>query len=59
MTWQPSCLPNTATGDFFPFQRGEVKAGRPLAILGQPPDKLKRGSSEPPAKKSLPPFGGG
>jgi hypothetical protein len=33
---QPFYSPNTATADLFLFQRGEVEAGRPLAVPGRP-----------------------
>jgi hypothetical protein len=32
---QPYYLPNTATAYLFLFQRGEVEAGRPLAVPGR------------------------
>jgi hypothetical protein len=44
---------------FFLFQRGEVEAGRPLAVPGRPHEELGGGSPESAAKTSLlPPFGG-
>jgi hypothetical protein len=33
---QTSCSQNSATADFYPFQTGEVRAGRPLIDPGQP-----------------------
>jgi hypothetical protein len=51
---------NTATADFFLFQGGEVRAGRPLAVPKQPQDKLRGGCPNYPKKTSLaPPFGNG
>ncbi len=40
---QPSYLPSTSTADIFLFQRGKVKAGRPLTASGRPHDKLGDG----------------
>ncbi len=40
---QPSYSSKTTTTDFFLFQRGEVDAGRTLAVSGWPHDKLRRG----------------
>jgi hypothetical protein len=34
-----SYSPNTATADIFRFQRGEIEAGRPLAVPGRPYDE--------------------
>jgi hypothetical protein len=33
---QPSCSPNSATADFYLFQRGEFRANEPLVDPGQP-----------------------
>ncbi len=50
---------NTATADLFRFQRGEVEAGRPLAVPGRPHEERGGGSPESAAKMSPPPpFGG-
>jgi hypothetical protein len=55
MIRQPFCLPNTATADLFLFQRGEVEAGRPLAVPGRPNEKRGGGLPESAAKMSPPP----
>ncbi len=41
---QPPYLPNITKADYFLLQRSEVSAGRPLAVLGPPPqDKSGEG----------------
>jgi hypothetical protein len=44
---QSSYSPNTATADFFLFERGEIRAGRPFAVPGRPHDKLGWGRPPP------------
>jgi hypothetical protein len=57
--YQHSYSPNTATVEIFLFQRGEVEAGWPLAVPGQPHDELRGGVRTSSKIESARPFGGG